>query len=87
MTTTALLAPLRARAGSVRTNGLDDATVDRLAAKFPELRAAVATHPFEPHTERIFHVSLPGGSCPGWSAPVRPIPAPARASSTATRSS
>src|SRR4249919_3250947 len=37
MTTTELLAPLRARAGSVRTQGLDDATVNRLSERFPEL--------------------------------------------------
>jgi acetylornithine/succinyldiaminopimelate/putrescine aminotransferase len=41
MTTTELLAPLRQRAGAVRTHGLDDATVDRLAARFPELREAI----------------------------------------------
>ena len=40
MNTTDLLAPLRARAGAVRTLGLDDATVNRLAERFPELRAA-----------------------------------------------
>ena len=40
MTTTALLAPLRSRAGTVRTLGLDDATVDRLGERFPELKAA-----------------------------------------------
>jgi acetylornithine/succinyldiaminopimelate/putrescine aminotransferase len=40
MKTTDLLAPLRARAGTVRTPGLDDATVDRLSEQFPELRAA-----------------------------------------------
>ena len=40
MTTTDLLAPLRARAGSVRTTGLDDATVNRLSGRFPELREA-----------------------------------------------
>ena len=40
MTTTALLAPLRNRAGTVRTPGLDDDTVNRLAARFPELAAA-----------------------------------------------
>jgi acetylornithine/succinyldiaminopimelate/putrescine aminotransferase len=40
MTTTELLAPLRARAGSVRTTGLDDATVNRLSERFPELREA-----------------------------------------------
>jgi len=41
-----ILAPLRARAGRVRTVGLDDAALDRLGARFPELveaaRAAVA---------------------------------------------
>jgi acetylornithine/succinyldiaminopimelate/putrescine aminotransferase len=41
MTTTELLAPLRQRAGAVRTQGLDDTTVDRLAARFPELREAI----------------------------------------------
>ena len=41
MTTTALLAPLRSRAGTVRTLGLDDATVDRLAGLSPERAAAV----------------------------------------------
>ena len=40
MKTTELLAPLRQRAGAVRTRGLDDATVDRLAGQFPELRSA-----------------------------------------------
>jgi acetylornithine/succinyldiaminopimelate/putrescine aminotransferase len=40
MKTTDLLAPLRSRAGAVRTTGLDDATVNRLAERFPELRAA-----------------------------------------------
>ncbi len=40
MKTTELLAPLRQRAGAVRTHGLDDATVDRLAEQFPDLRAA-----------------------------------------------
>jgi acetylornithine/succinyldiaminopimelate/putrescine aminotransferase len=40
MKTTELLAPLRSRAGAVRTQGLDDATVDRLSERFPELRAA-----------------------------------------------
>ena len=40
-TTTQLLAPLRQRAGAVRTHGLDDATIERLAARFPELRDAV----------------------------------------------
>jgi acetylornithine/succinyldiaminopimelate/putrescine aminotransferase len=46
MKTTDLLAPLRSRAGSVRTHGLDDDTVNRLSAQFPDLleaaRAAVA---------------------------------------------
>ena len=36
-----LLQPLRAHAGIKRTTGLDDATLLRLAAKFPELPAAV----------------------------------------------
>ena len=36
------LKPLRSHAGSVRTRGLDDATLLRLAAKFPELNAAAA---------------------------------------------
>ena len=40
MTTTDLLAPLRNRAGTVRTTGLDDDTVNRLSARFPELVAA-----------------------------------------------
>jgi acetylornithine/succinyldiaminopimelate/putrescine aminotransferase len=35
------LAPLRNHAGTVRTRGLDDATVLRLAGQFPELAAAV----------------------------------------------
>ncbi len=35
-----LLSPLRAHAGIKRTTGLDDATLLRLAAKFPELTAA-----------------------------------------------
>ncbi|HMB57197.1 MAG TPA: aminotransferase class III-fold pyridoxal phosphate-dependent enzyme [Arenimonas sp.] len=35
------LKPLRSHAGKVRTTGLDDATLLRLAAKFPELTAAV----------------------------------------------
>jgi len=46
MNTTDLLATLRSRAGAVRTHGLDDATVNRLSAQFPDLvaaaRAAVA---------------------------------------------
>jgi acetylornithine/succinyldiaminopimelate/putrescine aminotransferase len=41
MTLTALLAPLRAHAGAVRTRGLDDATLQRFAAGHPELVAAV----------------------------------------------
>ncbi len=36
-----LLSPLRGHAGTVRTTGLDDATLLRLAAKFPDLTAAV----------------------------------------------
>src|SRR4249919_4195941 len=36
-----ILSPLRGHAGAVRTHGLDDATLQRLAAKFPELTAAV----------------------------------------------
>jgi acetylornithine/succinyldiaminopimelate/putrescine aminotransferase len=43
-----ILKPLRSHAGKVRTTGLDDATVLRLADRFPELmtaaRAAVAQH-------------------------------------------
>ena len=38
---TATLAPLRARKGSRRTPGLDDATVERFAAGHPELVAAI----------------------------------------------
>ena len=41
MTLLDTLAPLRKHAGAVRTRGLDDATVLRLAGKFPELAAAV----------------------------------------------
>ena len=41
MSMTAALAPLRAHAGQRRTTGLDDATVDRLAAAHPELREAI----------------------------------------------
>src|SRR5918993_5808704 len=41
MNTTDLLAPLRSRAGAVRTRGLDDDTVNRLASRFPDLAAAV----------------------------------------------
>src|SRR5690606_41648611 len=48
MSMTAALAPLRAHGGQRRTTGLDDATVDRMAATHPELReaidAAVAEH-------------------------------------------
>ena len=40
-TVTAALAPLRARKGQRRTPGLDDATLERLAAGHPELRAAI----------------------------------------------
>lgn len=40
MSTTELLKPLRNRAGAVRTAGLDDATVNRLSLRFPELAAA-----------------------------------------------
>ncbi|MFC4728143.1 aminotransferase class III-fold pyridoxal phosphate-dependent enzyme [Coralloluteibacterium thermophilus] len=36
------LSPLRSRGGAVRTRGLDDATVERLAAQFPELAEAIA---------------------------------------------
>jgi acetylornithine/succinyldiaminopimelate/putrescine aminotransferase len=36
-----VLKPLRSHAGKVRTTGLDDATVQRLADQFPELVAAV----------------------------------------------
>ena len=43
-----ILAPLRGHAGKVRTKGLDDATLLRLAATFPEIetaaRAAVAQY-------------------------------------------
>ena len=35
-----ILAPLRGHAGKVRTKGLDDATLLRLAAQFPELESA-----------------------------------------------
>ena len=48
MSVTAALAPLRAHGGRRRTHGLDDATIERLAATHPELReaidAAVAEH-------------------------------------------
>ena len=40
MTILDILAPLRGHAGAVRTRGLDDATLLRLAARFPELEAA-----------------------------------------------
>ena len=36
-----ILAPLRRHAGTVRTSGLDDATVVRLGARFPELADAI----------------------------------------------
>jgi acetylornithine/succinyldiaminopimelate/putrescine aminotransferase len=36
-----ILAPLRGHAGTVRTQGLDDATVVRLGARFPELADAI----------------------------------------------
>ena len=35
------LKPLRSHGGSVRTRGLDDASLQRLAARFPELTQAV----------------------------------------------
>ncbi|MGY1410282.1 aminotransferase class III-fold pyridoxal phosphate-dependent enzyme [Luteimonas sp. A611] len=41
MSMTAALAPLRAHGGQRRTTGLDDATVERLAAAHPELREAI----------------------------------------------
>ena len=41
MKITDLLAPLRDRAGTVRTRGLDDDTVNRLSERFPDLGAAV----------------------------------------------
>lgn len=48
MSMTDALAPLRAHGGQRRTTGLDDATIDRMAAGHPELReaidAAVAEH-------------------------------------------
>ena len=40
MKTTDLLAPLRSRAGTVRTHGLDDETVNRLSVQYPDLIAA-----------------------------------------------
>ncbi len=40
MTILDILAPLRRHAGTVRTRGLDDATLTRLAGRFPELTAA-----------------------------------------------
>ncbi|MET1023312.1 MAG: aminotransferase class III-fold pyridoxal phosphate-dependent enzyme [Pseudoxanthomonas sp.] len=43
MSVTAPLAPLRARAGARQTTGLDDATVERLAAGHPDLQQAIAT--------------------------------------------
>ncbi|MDH7453241.1 aminotransferase class III-fold pyridoxal phosphate-dependent enzyme [Luteimonas composti] len=42
MSITAALAPLRAHGGQRRTTGLDDATLERLAASHPELREAIA---------------------------------------------
>ena len=36
-----ILKPLRGHAGKVRTQGLDDATLRRLAGHFPDLEAAV----------------------------------------------
>jgi 4-aminobutyrate aminotransferase-like enzyme len=42
MSMTAPLAPLRARAGARQTTGLDDATVERLAAGHPDLQRAIA---------------------------------------------
>src|SRR5690349_14342327 len=39
----------------------------------PVLLAAVATHPLLPHTDRIFHVSLPAGSVPGSGLPDKPM--------------
>lgn len=41
MKITDLLAPLRNCAGTVRTRGLDDDTVNRLSERFPDLGAAV----------------------------------------------
>ena len=41
MTATTRLAPLRAHSGRRNTTGLDDATIDRLAAGHPDLRAAI----------------------------------------------
>ena len=41
MPVTDALAPLRAHAGRRRTPGLDDATVERLAASHPDLREAI----------------------------------------------
>ena len=35
-----ILKPLRAHAGTVRTPGLDDASLERLAGRFPELMEA-----------------------------------------------
>ena len=40
MKITDLLAPLRNCAGTVRTRGLDDDTVNRLSERFPDLGAA-----------------------------------------------
>ena len=41
MSVTDALAPLRAHAGRRRTTGLDDATIERLAASHPDLREAI----------------------------------------------
>ena len=41
MSVSVALAPLRAHGGQRRTTGLDDATVDRMAATHPELREAI----------------------------------------------
>ena len=42
MATTAPLAPLRAHKGQRLTQGLDDATVERLAKSHPDLGVAIA---------------------------------------------
>ena len=41
MPLTDALAPLRAHGGQRRTAGLDDATIERMAATHPELRQAI----------------------------------------------
>src|SRR5690606_1227182 len=41
MSITAALAPLRNHGGQRRTTGLDDATIERMAAGHPELREAI----------------------------------------------